>query len=298
MTMTDVTQGADALDDNALFNDATSSTTLDKFENPELPAEPKPADPPAAATPPKPGEQAAAADPKLADPPDNAPVPPGRLREEAEARRRAERERDALQARLDAMLRQPPPAPQQRQEPKRLDLLDDPPGFVQQEIKPFLEQIRADFQEQREAMSLDRAVFKHGEEKVSAARQALEAGMSRGRGDPAWGVYERAMRSTDPYAVITQWHQEGETLRTVGGDVNAYRTRILDEAMKDPEFQKRVFEAAKGQASRTDNNVARPVRVATSSPSLGNVGAGGGDMQTHEPSDEELFRAATSAKRR
>ena len=35
--MTDTTQGQDLPDDNALFQDATSTETLEKFENPELP---------------------------------------------------------------------------------------------------------------------------------------------------------------------------------------------------------------------------------------------------------------------
>lgn len=115
----------------------------------------------------------------------------------------------------------------------------------------------------------------------------------------AWAAYNRAMASHDPYGVIVRWHADGETLRSIGGDLNAYRTRILDEAMKDPEFQKRVFDAAKGQASATNNNVARPVKSSVaSSPSLGNIGAGGGDEQITEPSDAELFRAAVTAKRR
>jgi hypothetical protein len=291
--MTDTTQGADAPDDNALFNDAVT-TTLDKFENPEpapleKPADPKPADPQAT---PKPGDKPA--DPKPADPPDG-PVPSGRFREESEARRRAERERDELRTRLDAMSRQPPP--QQRQEPpKKLELFDNPQGFIKQELQPFLEQIRADFQSQREAQSLDWAMRSHGEEKVGAARRALEEGMARGD-QQAWGAYNRAMQSHDPYSHIVKWHQDGETLRSIGGDLTAYRSRILDEAMKDPEFQKRVFDAAKGQATATGNNVARPVRAAAS-PSLGNVGAGGGDAEIVEPSDEQLFRAAVTAKRR
>lgn len=282
--MTDTTQGADAPNDSALFNDATSAETLEKFENPVLPPEPpKPADP-KLADPPKPP------DPKQVDPQDG-PVPSGRFREESEARRRAERERDELRARLDAVAR----PPQRQEPPQKIDQFENFSGAVQQELKPFLDQMRADFQAQRENMSLDWALRTHGEEKVGAARQALEQGMTRN--DPnAWATYNRAMQSHDPYGVITRWHQEGETLRTIGGDLNAYRQRIIDEAMKDPEIQKRFLETVKGQ---TSNNVARPVRSqAASSPSLGNVGAGGGDEQVVEPSDAELFRAAVTAKRR
>jgi hypothetical protein len=284
--MTDTTQGADAPNDSALFNEATNDT-LEKFENPPVaPAEKPPAPPPAGDKEVKPE----------AKPEDNAPVPAGRLREEAEARRKAERERDELRQRLEAVQRPAPQAPQPP--PKGVDLFENPQGFVQQEVKPFLEQIRTEFQSQREAMSLDFALQRHGNDKVSAARQALERGMASG--DPAaWSTYNRAMASHDPYGVIIRAHQEGEALRTIGGDLDGYRKRILEEAMNDPEYRAKVIAAAKGQAAAAGNNVARPVKPSVaSSPSLGNIGAGGGDQEIIEPSDNDLFRAATTAKRR
>jgi hypothetical protein len=277
--MTDTTQGADAPDDSALFNEAVTET-LEKFENPPVAPEEKPAPPPE----PKP-------EPK---PEPDAPIPPGRLREESEARRRAERERDDLRAQLAAYRVQP----RQQQEEPKIDMFENPQGFVRGEIReemlPVLEQIRADFQSQREAMSLNWALDRHGDEVVATSRQALEHGMQRG--DPnAWATYNRAMQSHDPYGVIVRWHREGETLRTVGGDLEAYRKRIIDEALNDPEIRKRAIEAAKGQGTNVHRPVTTPV---ASSPSLGNIGASGGDQSMIEPSDEELFRAATRAKRR
>lgn len=285
--MTDVTQGADAPDDNALFNDAVNAATLEKFENPPALNEP------AGQTEPKAEPKTdTKTEPKLDD---TAPIPPGRLREESDARRRAERERDDLRAQMALLARQ---APQQQttQQPGKIDLFENPSGFVQQELRPYLEQISSDFQMQREAMSLDFALQRHGNEKVGSARQALEQGMARGDQN-AWSTYQRAMQSHDPYGVIVRWHNEGETLRTIGGDLDGYKKRILDDAMNDPEFRKRVIDAAKSQAQANGNSVARPVTVA-SSPSLGNIGAGGGEAQIAEPSDADLFRQATSARRR
>lgn len=105
------------------------------------------------------------------------------------------------------------------------------------------------------------------------------------------------MGSHDPYGVIVRWHNDGETLRSIGGDLDGYKKRILEEALSDPDYRKRVIDAAKGQAQANGNSVARPVTVA-SSPSLGNIGAGGGEAQIAEPSDADLFRQATSARRR
>ena len=114
--MTDTTQGQDLPDDNALFQDATSTETLDKFENPELPIdlpdtpkpEPKPEPPPE-----KPPEKVEAKD--------EAHIPAWRLREESEARRQAERRYEELQAQL----RQQQPQPQQGP-----DIFENPSAFV------------------------------------------------------------------------------------------------------------------------------------------------------------------------
>jgi hypothetical protein len=287
--MTDTTQGAIAPDsDAALFNEAVQSTTLEKFENPEpVPPSPEPPAPP----PPPPGDQP----PRPGEPPkdDNAPVPPGRLREEAEARRRAERERDELQRRIELLARQAPPQPQQPPQPH--DLFTDPKGFVRAEMQPILQQMQTDFQVQREAMSRDFAIERYGHDKVGAAYTALVNGMRAG--DPGVkAFYDQVMNSHDPYGMITRWHQQSETLRETGGDLAAYRKRVIEEALADPEIRKRAIEAAKGQAAAAGNTVARP--VVASSPSLGNIGAAGGEPQLTEPDDMTLFRAATQAKRR
>jgi hypothetical protein len=282
--LSDTTQGQDVqgeqqADDASLFREALDAPTLEKFENPRLPEarqqpEPKP----------EPPQQ-----------PDAA-VPSGRFREETEARRRAEREATDLRARLAAYEVQPK---QQQQQPK-LDVFDNPSGFVKQEVEPILNQFRQELQMTREAMSADNAVRLYGEEKVSAARASLEQGMARH--DPhAWATYNRAMASHDPYGVIARWHLDRETLTQIGGDLESYRQKVLQEAMNDPEFHKQVIQAARGQAAANGSQINRPAvtqsKVPTL-PSLSDIGAAGADEQTVEASDEALFRAAVSAKRR
>jgi hypothetical protein len=85
-------------------------------------------------------------------------------------------------------------------------------------------------------------------------------------------------------------------MREVGGDLAAYKKRILEEALKDPEYQRQAIQASKGTAQ----HVARPVTSSVPKiPSLGNVGAGaGGEPDLQEPSDEQLFRAAVTARRK
>jgi hypothetical protein len=280
--MTDVTQGADAPDDASLFSDVTTATTLEKFENPEVPLPPVEPKPDGPKEPPK-------ETPKAEQP--DAPVPAGRLREEAEARRRAERERDDLLRQLAAARAQPQP---QQPPQKPPDVFENPSGFVQSEVKPLIDQFKQEMQLQREAYSMDMAASRFGPELVAHSRQALEHFMKNG--DPmAWATYNRAMQSHDPYGVIANWYQERSTLHEIGGDLNGYKSRVLEEALKDPDFRRKAIEASKGDAS----HVARP--AVTSSvpkiPSLGNVGAGG-EADLQEPSEQQLFRAATTAKRR
>jgi hypothetical protein len=108
------------------------------------------------------------------------------------------------------------------------------------------------------------------------------------------------MGSHDPYGVITRWFVDRRTLGEIGGDLETYKQKIREEAMKDPEYQRQVYNAMRGQATQQVN---RPISQSTSTPpsippSLSEIGATGGEDFIHEASDEALFRAAVSAKRR
>jgi hypothetical protein len=289
--MTDTTQNLP--DDASLFDDAAAATTLDKFENVPLPPAP-PAPPKADDKTPPAGGTGEPPKPDVSD----APVPAGRLREEAERARRAERERDELLRQIAATrvaAPQPPPTA-----PPKPDLFENPSGFVQHEVKPFFEQIQQAMRMQTEAISEQTASTTYGADRVAAAKQALADGMHRG--DPnVRAVWEQAMSSAHPYDVITRWHRNQETMREVGGDVTAYKQRIREEALNDPEFRRQVIEASKGGAQ----HVARPALSSSASssvpriPSLGNVGAGSaGEADASEPSDQQLFQAAVTARRR
>jgi len=271
-------------DDNELFQEATSTETLDKFENPELPldlppVETKPPEPPAA----KPADQVQQRE--------EAMVPAQRLREESEARRQAERRYEEMLA------RQAQTQPQQPAPPK-VDIFDNPETFVQQQLRPYLEQLQAENELSREVQSRNAAIRYHGGDKVREAYKALEEGIAT-RDPLAVYVYQQARSSYDPYDTIMQWHQQVETLKAVGSDPKAYRAKTEEELLSDPTFLQKAMERARSHAASAGNNVARPVRSQVSSPSLGDIGSGvGSDSSVAEPTDEQLFRAATTARRR
>lgn len=270
--MSDISQG-----DGELFHEAT--TDLEKFENPELPLEQPKQEPPPQTPPPTPPTE----------PQPDAQVPSGRFREESERRRQAEREAQDLRARLAAFEVQPRQAPQPE---KKLDIFDNPDAWFEQKFKPYFEEQAKREQARTEATSSMMAVMIYGQENVSGAYAALQSDM--GRHDPnAWATYNRAMASHDPYGVITRWHLDRGILQETGGDLNAYKQKLRE----DPEFQKQVIEAMKGTAPQVN----RPITQSKvpNLPSLSDIGAAGGDEGMQDNlSDEALFRAAVSAKRR
>jgi hypothetical protein len=253
-------------DDAALFNDAVTNQPVEQPHEPEPP--PKPAEPPA----PEPA------------------VPAGRLREEADARRAAERERDEWRRRFDeAFARQPPPP---KVEAKRSDLFEKPSDFVQEEVRPMLDPVQQRINEQNEYWSRQHNIMRYGDEKVQAAYSALQTAIRGGDAEAFEHYNNRIMKSIDPYGEIMRWHASREVMTTVGPDLAAYRQKLLDEALKDPEFQKKVFEAARGQAASNGNTVNRP--VVPKLPSIGKVGAAAPSTDAEDNlSDEELFHAAT-----
>jgi len=294
--LSDIDQGKG---DAELFREVTDTPTLSDFENPKLPVE-QPPEPPQKAEPARDDlGRFQKADRSREQPPEDqeARIPSGRLREESDARRRAEQEILDLRAKIAAYeVNQ-----QHAQQPqKKLDIFDDPAAFVRQEMAPIIQQMEAANRLNIERQSTENAQRFYGHDVVDNAYNALAMGM-RNSDPQAWAVYNSAMGSHDPYGVITRWFVDRRTLGEIGGDLEAYKQRIRDEALKDPAYQRQVYDAMRGQATTQVN---RPVSSTSNAPSasippsLSEIGATGGEDFIHDPSDEALFRAAVSAKRR
>lgn len=220
---------------------------------------------------------------------DGANVPSWRLREERERAQAAERRYQDLERQLATLQSRQPKAEQQTP-----DIFENPNQFVEQATKQQLDPVRSEIGQLREFYSQREAVRTHGAEKVQAAYQALEKGMAS-RDPEAWTVYNRAMQSMDPYGAVVDWHKQRETLAQIGGDLDSYKQRLLDEALKDPEYQKKVLEAARGQAQQSGSAVARP--AVSSLPSINRVGSAALHNSQQDVSDAELFDATTRRKR-
>lgn len=227
----------------------------------------------------------------------DAPIPSWRAREMREARdeanRRAEeasRQAYATQQRMAEMQRQLEALQRPKAEP--VDFFQNPDEALNQRIAP----VQSDFQKSLSDIRLDfsreLAVIKHGEQTVTEVEAALQKAMQSNHPDiPSLSV--RMRNSSNPVAVAIQWHQNNKLLETTGGNLETYKSKVLEEAMKDPAYVAKVMEAARAQAGQQPGapNIQLP-------PSLNK--ATGAGMSNALPadggmSDSELFKHAMSS---
>jgi hypothetical protein len=250
----------ETVDDTALFNaTVTGEAPVAEAEPVVAPAEPRP----------------------------EPAIPPARLREEADARRAAERDRDELKHRLSRLEAQLQPQHQAARPP---EFWDNPDEWGRSLVTPIHEQL---FQ-QRQGVSRLLAEEKHGADNVRAAYNALGQAM---QADPAVQTdYLRIMRSNHPYGELVAWHKKRQAFDEIGSDPAAYRNRVLDEAMRDPEVQQRFLAQLRGAAQP---NIEAPRRSAVPHiPSLQGIGTAAGPASAAgDPTDAELFSATTRRRR-
>jgi len=237
-------------DDQELFNDAEAT------EAPDTPVA-------AAAETTEPTEQPEPVTAEVKETPaerptvdDNAPlVPSWRLREINEEKRTLADRLAALEAEKATWQRQPQPQPAPApvvEKTAKPDPLLDPEGYA----KAVRDEIREEIISERRESSLHAAHAKYTtefEEAYASAQKAV---------DPA--LRARMQASRDPGETLIQWHREQKTRQEIGGDLNAYKQRLRDEALKDPEFRKAAMAAWQAEAQPTTNgrpNVALPPSI-------------------------------------
>jgi hypothetical protein len=262
--------------------DETPRDELGRFA-PKDEAEAKPAEakPEAKAEEPKPAEQADDKD---------GQVPSWRLRElrlerDDFAKRADEASRNAhsLQSRMQQMERELSQLKAPKQEP--VDFFADPNAAFKQQIAPIEQQFNQLASELRLDSSKAMAIALHGAKAVTEMEAAVEKAMAENNPD-IMQLAAQMRSSKDPVSLAMKWHQRSKLWETTGGDPEAYRQRILDDALKNPEFQAKVIEAARGQAQPTNGtrpNIQMP-------PSLNRI-PGSGTSTAAQDSDDVSDRA-------
>lgn len=207
---------------------------------------------------------------------DRGRIPSSRLREETERRRAVESELANARAQIAAIQvsQQQRQQPQQEQ-PAKPDMWSDPEAWAADREAQLEQRVVARYVES----SLVRAQKAHGEE-FSAA---YKAATSLNTGDPqARALIQSIYNSPDPGEALMEWH-EGlsitQAIRAAGGPA-AYREKLRQEIMSDPETRRQTIDGARREAERGDGG--RP-RTITRLPKSLNGASGGGSVRNADP---------------
>ena len=211
---------------------------------------------------------------------DNAPqVPSWRVREINDEKRALADQVKALEAeRINWQRQQVQEKPAPKPEVAKPDPLLDPEGYEKYLETKFEERLLND---RREAsLATAHRVYKQEFEEAYAAAQKQV--------DPA--LRARMQQSRDPGETLMEWHREQKTRAEVGNDLTAYKQKLREEALKDPEFRKAAIEAWRSEAEVTSgrSRVDLPPSLNGASRSNALLRSADGDM-----SDHELFDATT-----
>lgn len=208
------------------------------------------------------------------------------VRERAQA---AERRAQELEQRLAYLERQQFEARQKPADEEPVDPWADPNAYISRQIEPL--------QRGQEAI-VDRfsralAVREFGAEAVSGALAELEGRM---RSDPqARFEYQRIMASDLPYHELVTWHKRQSALKEIGDDPSAYREKLRQELLKDPEFVKQAIASVRQPPAGGQASQHRPETKIQLPPSLGRSTAAANNevgRDDAELSDRELFQMA------
>lgn len=209
-------------------------------------------------------------------------IPSWRLKEEADAKReaieratRAEQEAQAFRQQLWQMQQQLQ-ALQQPREP--IDIFADPQAYQQTIEQTMSERLRA----MEGNFSLRLAAYKHGDTFHEAWAEMVNRSQT---GDDA--LRQQVLQSPDPGETLVQLYQREKVVKEVGTDPTAYRSKVLDEALKDPEFLAKALEQARASAG------AQPTQQISMPKSLNKVAAAASAGGSDDMSDNGLYHYAT-----
>jgi hypothetical protein len=120
-----------------------------------------------------------------------------------------------------------------------------PDKFADSRIQAAVAPIISQLQEIAANNNLAAARAIHGQEKADLAYQEFDKAL------PQMSPFEAAqvMQAQNPFVAAVQWHARREILQQVGDDPNAYRERLLQEALQDEIFLARAREAISARMS-------------------------------------------------
>ncbi len=220
-------------------------------------------------------------------------VPSWRLREEREAREAAERRFQDAETRAQAVERHLAELRKQNEpKPEPVDFFTDPNAAFKQQLSPFEQQLQTMQSNLTLRASKAEAIADHGRAAVTEMEKAIETAMRERHPDMA-ALSVQMRQSDDPVGVAMGWYQRDKLLKETGGDLASYKTRTLDDALKDPVFLAKALEAAKAHATGQAPG-AKPSTVVQLPPSISRAtSAASPHEEAGDMSDRSLFAHAT-----
>jgi hypothetical protein len=224
--------------------------------------------------------------PPQEQPPPTAPqphqVPLAELLNTRERAQAAERERDELRRALEHIQRQQQQA--QAKPAEVPDMFADPDAYT----RHINEQVHRTTTEMRLEFDMQLAEVRHPDVFPKAYDAFIQAVGNPGRPNPQ--LYHEIMGARSPGQAIVDWFKRDTVLREVGTDPAAYRQKLQNELLEDPNFIAQVIEKTRGQAG----NGSRPTNV-TRLPSLNRQTSAASSKETddNDGSPEGIWGAAT-----
>lgn len=188
---------------------------------------------------------------------------------------------DTMNARLDralsALEAKPAKPADATRAPSMPDPIVDPEGYAaaiasRSAQQYTLRRVEETFADAHEA---------HGKE-FEAAHTAMGALDRSNPTDRA--TVQRIATAANPGKALMTWHRQQVALKEIGTDPAAYKQRLRDELLKDPETVKAVIAKARGEAANPGGGA--PARNITRLPQSLNSARGGGSAREADPSLE------------
>lgn len=202
-------------------------------------------------------------------------IPPARLREEADRRRKAEADLAELRGQFQELIKalkpqQAPPAAA----PQAPEIWEDPNKWFEHQQQKSQQEVRAHLMYNARLL----AGQLHTNERVDQAVSAFDEAYQSGRIHPA--EHQRIMSSPNPFHEAVQWFKKDQAASAVGDDIEAFKQKIIDDYLASQR------QTQQQPAAQPPKGVVR-IPSLNSTTSASSNSPGGGDM-----SDASLFANA------
>lgn len=209
-------------------------------------------------------------------------IPAWRLREEADARREADRRAQQLEqmlAQYEARIRELNPP----QQPELPDFFANPealPAYFEHMLAQREQHWQQNFRQAVANMSLQRAHDRHGELFLEAFKNITDLPLSN-------PIRQQVINSPDPGETLVKLYRDQKNLSMIGDEgIDAFMQKKLEAALDDPAFLAKAIERAKGVAGT------QPTQQIRTPPSLNKATGARVADDAMEVTDEGIYKYA------